>query len=153
MYSQPYVIDRYYTGYMGVWQILAIWDSSWKRRYPGVYPHHRWHSTLAVSEPRSWQSSFRPCHRPLPGSAGEKLCFAGSGSLMPCKTIDSNHHGSSGKILTCLPWKLALKWELLPDTPCKAKNKEPTTLGMPTQRVCFGDGDWSLWLERHLPLF
>lgn len=28
MYSQPYVVDRYYTEYMGVKQIFVIWDSS-----------------------------------------------------------------------------------------------------------------------------
>lgn len=108
--------------------------------------------TLGVTEPSSWQSSFRPYPRPLPGSAGEKLCFAGGGSLIQCKTIHLNHHGSSGKIVTCLPRKLALKWELFPDTSWKRKKMEATSLVMPTQWVCFGAEDWSFWLVTGVPV-
>lgn len=47
--------------------------------YPlGYVPSQMVVDTLGVTEPSSWQSSFRPCPIPLPGSAAEKLCFVGT---------------------------------------------------------------------------
>lgn len=76
------------------------------------------------------------------------LCWKWLTNTMQNNTFKS--YRSSEKIVSCLPRKLALKWELLPDTPWKRKKEG--RLVMPTEWICFEGGDISLWLMRHLSL-